>query len=219
MGDLLVAIAPLLLVDVLNPVLFAVLVYAAGSDRPIINSSALLLGHTIAYFSVGIAASYGMEVITDRLDNPKAIDFVIQTIIAVACLYGALASRGGGASEEKKPAGTLSPLTCLSYGVIINFIGAPFALPYLAMVDQILNADLSLAASVSVFTAYNIAYALPFALVPILSATMGDAARPLLDKINAVMEKGADLLMPWLMLAIGLWLLGDSIRYFLTPTT
>ena len=50
MTELLAVIAPFLLIDALNPVLFAMLIYAAGSARPIANSSAMLLGHTLAYF-------------------------------------------------------------------------------------------------------------------------------------------------------------------------
>jgi hypothetical protein len=44
---------PILLTDVVNPVLFAFLVYAAGTDRPVAFSSSMLLGHTTAYFLVG----------------------------------------------------------------------------------------------------------------------------------------------------------------------
>ena len=216
MTELLAFIAPLLLVDVLNPVLFAVLIFAAGSDRPVANSSAMLLGHTLAYFIVGIGDSYGLEEVTHRLDNPKSIDFLVEALIGVACLYAALASRKGGASKERTPEGVLTPLKCFGYGAIINFVGAPFALPYLAVVGQILEADLALTTAVAVLVGYNIAYALPFTFVPGLIAVMGDRARPLLDKVNHVMERGADILMPWLMLAIGLWLIADVVTFVFT---
>src|SRR5210317_2178720 len=104
MTELLAVIAPLLLIDALNPVLFAVLIYAAGGARPVANSSAMLLGHTLAYFLVGLLASTGIQQLTDRLDNPQPIDFVIEFFLGVAFLYAALASRAGGASEERKPA-------------------------------------------------------------------------------------------------------------------
>ena len=45
---------PILLSDIVNPVLFAFMVYAAGSSRPVMSSSAMLLGHTLSYFSFGI---------------------------------------------------------------------------------------------------------------------------------------------------------------------
>jgi hypothetical protein len=63
---------------------------------------------------------------------------------------------------------------------------------------------------------YNLVYALPFALVPVLIAVVGDRAQPVLAKINQFLERGTDLLMPWLMLLLGLWLLADAYTYFTT---
>ena len=61
MLDIWTSLIPILLADVLNPVLFAFMVYAAGSDRPVLNSSIMLVGHTTAYLSVGIALAFGMD--------------------------------------------------------------------------------------------------------------------------------------------------------------
>ena len=216
MTELLAVITPLLLVDALNPVLFAVLIYAAGSTRPIANSSAMLLGHTLAYFAVGLLASMGIEKLSQRLDNPQPVDFVIEFVLGIAFLYAALASREGGASDTRQPEGTLTPFKCLVYGAVINFIGAPFALPYLAVISEIVQSDLSTAGAVTVLAGYNFIYALPFTLVPGLIAVIGERAQPVLAKINQFLERGADLLMPWLMLALGLWLLADVYHYVTT---
>lgn len=213
MTELLVAIAPLLLIDALNPVLFALLIYCAGSARPIANSSAMLLGHTLAYFVVGLLASIGIQKLTQRLDNPQPVDFVIEFLLGIGFLYAALSSRDGGASDTRTPEGALTPFKCLMYGAVVNFIGAPFALPYLAVVSEIMQADLSATGAVEVLAGYNLAYALPFTLIPGLIAVVGDRARPALDTINRWLERGADLLMPWLMLALGLWLLVDVYGY------
>jgi cytochrome c biogenesis protein CcdA len=218
MTELLAVITPLLLVDALNPVLFAVLIYAGASSRPVANSSAMLLGHTLAYFVVGLVASQGIEILSHRLDNPQPVDFVIEFVLGIAFIYAALASREGGASETRQPQGELTPLKCLLYGAVINFIGAPFALPYLAVISEIVQSDLSTASAVTVLAGYNFIYALPFLLVPALIATIGDRAQPVLAKINQFLERGTDLLMPWLMLALGLWLLFD-VFYFVTTGT
>jgi NhaP-type Na+/H+ or K+/H+ antiporter len=108
MTELLAVITPFLLIDALNPVLFAVLIYAAGSSRPVANSSAMLLGHTMAYFAVGLLASLGIEKLAQRLDNPQPVDFVIEFVLGIAFLYAALASRKGGASEARNPEGDLT---------------------------------------------------------------------------------------------------------------
>jgi threonine/homoserine/homoserine lactone efflux protein len=216
MTELLAVIAPLLLIDALNPVLFALLIYAAGTSRPVANSSALLLGHTLAYFVVGLLASTGIEKLAARLDNPQPIDFVIEFVLGMAFLYAALATRKGGASESRNPEGELTPFKCLAYGAIVNFIGAPFALPYLVVVSEIVQANLPTATSVAVLAGYNLFYALPFMLVPGLIAVIGDRAKPVLDKINKFLERSTDLLMPWLMLGLALWLLADVYTYLTT---
>ena len=69
---------PILLTDVVNPVLFAFMVYAAGSNRPVLLSSSMLLGHTAASFSAGLLPALFMETIAVRLPNPHTIDLFIE---------------------------------------------------------------------------------------------------------------------------------------------
>ena len=55
---------------------------------------------------------------------------------------------------------------------------------------------------------------IPFALIPVLTVVMGDRSKPILARINGLMEKASDVIMPLLLLAIGLALLLDSVWYF-----
>ena len=50
MTELLPRLIPILVIDVLNPVLFALMVVAVGTNRPIANSTAFLAGHYLAVF-------------------------------------------------------------------------------------------------------------------------------------------------------------------------
>ena len=216
MTELLAVVGPILLVDVLNPVLLAALIFTAGSARPVLNSGAMLLGHTLAYLGVGLVVFHAMDALAHRFHNPEPVDFLFEFLVGLGCLYAALASRGGQASEARNPEGALTPGVCLLYGGVINLIGAPFAVPYFAVISQILEADLAPGTSLAVLLGYNLAYAVPFALVPASIALVGQRARPLLEKVNGWMVKGADLLMPWMLLAIGLFLLADVANYLLT---
>ncbi len=128
MIELLLSFIPFLLVDVLNPVLFALLVVAVGTDRPIANSTAFLAGHTLAYFGSGIAIALGLEYIADRLSNPLPIDFVLELLIGLLCIWAATKAGGGKASENKNPEGELRPVYCFGYGAVVNFVAVPFAL-------------------------------------------------------------------------------------------
>ena len=216
MIELLPSLFPFLIVDILNPVLFALLVVAVGTSRPMANSVSLLGGHTLAYFGSGIVIAIGLEQITDRLSNPHPVDFVVELLIGLFLLWAALGSRGGKASEEKTPEKELTPAFCFGYGAIVNFIGVPFALPYFAAVGQVLKADLSLEASLSALAIYNTAYALPFLLVPLAVAVVGDGAKPLLAKINNLLVSVVDKLMPFLLLMIGVALTADAVVYLVT---
>ena len=59
------------------------MVYAVGTNFLIANSIALLLGHTLAYFCVGLALLMGLDRFTDRLANPQHVDFIISLVIGV----------------------------------------------------------------------------------------------------------------------------------------
>ena len=120
MIELLPNLAPLLIVDLLNPVLFALLVLAAGTNKPYANSVSLLAGHTFAYFISGIIIALGLNRITVRLNNPLPVDFVIGLLIGLLCLWAALASRDGKASKERSPERELTPAYCFGYGAVRN---------------------------------------------------------------------------------------------------
>ena len=219
MTELLPRLVPLLVVDVLNPVLFALLVVAVSTSRPIANSTAFLAGHTASYFISGIVIALGLDQISDRFDNPHPVDFVIELLIGLLCLWAALASRNGKASEDRTPDRELTPAYCFGYGAVVNFIGVPFALPYFAAVDQLLKADLSLESSLLVLAFYNMAYALPFLLVPILVTLTGDSSKPILEKINNMLISLVDKFMPVLLLLLGLALTADALSYLTSGET
>jgi len=216
MTELLPRLIPLLVVDVLNPVLFALMVVAVGTNRPIANSSAFLVGHTIAYFVSGIVIAVGLNQITDRLNHPLPVDFVIELSIGLLLLWAALASRDGKASEDKIPERELTPMYCFGYGAIINFIGVPFALPYFAAVDQILKANLSVELSVTAIAFYNLAYALPFLSVVILVAVTGDSSKTILDKISNLLVGLVDRFMPVILFLLGIALTADALAFLIS---
>ena len=212
---LLATLFPILLVDIANPVLFALMVFAAGTKRPVLNSSSLLIGHTLAYFAAGIAIAFGLEQISDFLENPRRIDFALGGVIGALLVWAFFSMRGGKKPDTDEPKQELTPLRCLAIGAIANFIGIPFALPYFGAVDQILQADIGLANSLIALAIYNVGYAILFAIVPVSVALFGHRAQPFLERINRFLEKVSDFILPWLILLLGIWLLVDSARYFI----
>jgi cytochrome c biogenesis protein CcdA len=215
MLDLWAVLIPILLADIVNPVLFAFMVYAVGTDRPLSNSSAALFGHTAAYLGFGVALAFAFDAITDWIANPKPIDYGIGLLIGVLLLWVAWRIRTGDKQEKQEPqVKQLTPLKAFGIGAIINIIGLPFALPYFAALDQILKADLTVIDSVIVIAGYNLGYALPFLVVPALALSMGDRSRPVLARINEKVDRVSAYLMPWMLTLVGIALVVDAIRFF-----
>lgn len=214
MIDLLQGLAPILLVDMLNPILLALLIFAAGSDKPVANSAAMLLGHTLTYFVAGYGLSFGVEKLSALMDNPGQVDYVISGLLGVVCVYFAVKPTKPS-TEPDLPDWQLTPLKCFGFGAVINAIGLPFAIPYLGAIDQILKADISALQAWSALTIYNVTYALPFAIVPVSILIMGERSKPLLEKLDTAMAWATDNAMPWLIFGLGLWLIYDAGVYFL----
>lgn len=216
MFELWVTLVPILVADVINPVLFAFLIYAAGTNRPVINSCAVLLGHTLAYFVAGIIIAVGLEQISERLANPKTIDYVLSLVLGVIILWVLFFSRSNEKQKQAEETRVLTPLVAFGLGAVVNFIGVPFALPYFAALDQILKADLTPMTSLAILGGYNLLYALPFAVVPVLTATSGKESQEFLQRINEWLERISNYIMPVLLALVGLALVLDSVFYFVT---
>jgi len=190
------------------------MVYAAGSKRPVAASTAMLLGHTFAYMTSGVILAYSIEKLSARLSNPQFIDFVLEFVIGAALLWLALRTRKdkGKRPDEQTPEFTIGK--AFGFGTVVNLIGIPFAVPYFAAIDQFLKSDLDTGGVITGLILYNLAYALPFLLIPVLTSVMGERSRPVLARVNGFMEKVSAIIMPLLLLAIGLALLLDSAWYF-----
>jgi cytochrome c biogenesis protein CcdA len=216
MNDLWAPLLPFLLADMVNPVLFAFMVYAAGKDRPVANSVSMLLGHTAAYFSVGILLAMGLEQVMERLANPRRIDYFIQLVIGLSLLWVAVGSRDNTGKRPDESSLSLTPVKSFGLGATINFIGIPFAVPYFAALGQILKADVPAFEVLLILAGYNLAYAVPFAAVPLMVCIFGRRSRPLLEQINSILERISDFLMPVLLGLIGLALTIDAGFYLAT---
>lgn len=73
---------------------------------------------------------------------------------------------------------------------------------------------MSLTESLATLAVYNVGYALPFVVVPAMVAISGESAKPLLQRINDLLIRASDILMPWMFGLLGLALLADSVAYF-----
>lgn len=217
MTDLWLVLTPILLSDVLNPVLFAFLAYLAGAPRGALLAALALAGHTLAYLGCGVVIAFGFEQLTAFMANPGPVSYGIELAISLVLLWLAWQSRQPqtAAAQPEDPRGT-SPGSAFVTGAIINFVGIPFAVPYFAAIGRILQEDLPVWDSFVVLATYNLLYLLPFLLVPVLTLVPGDRARAIVMRISSALERGADAVMPVVLLLLGIALGADALFYFLT---
>ncbi|MCY4532384.1 MAG: hypothetical protein OXC84_08685 [Gammaproteobacteria bacterium] len=217
---------PILLADVVNPVLFAAVVVAAGSSRPCAAGVAMVLGHTVAYFAVGVAVVYGLAELAarwlapliERFSAPEDIDFVVGLALGLILIGIALQWRMSPPKTDRQTASSFGFGVGGAFvlGAVINFVGAPFALPYFAFLSQLDR--LAPEQPLMALAAYNVVYALPFLAVPLAVASVGSAVLPLLGKVVSVLERLSGFVPPVLLGLVGVGLVVDAALFFTTGT-
>ena len=218
MDELLIVLLPILLTDIVNPVLFAGVVYTLGSSRPIVNTWSLLLSFFFCYFVSGLIIAVGLEYFSIEFHIPDSFDYILEFLIAMLLFY--MGYKQLTAVEKpteylkKKDAG-LNMMRSLRLGMEINLVGLPLAIPYLAWIDQILKADLSYAATWSFLMLYNILYILPFVSLIGVHRIYRKHIDEILQTLNQWMIRIANRYMPILFIILGFLLLEDCVSYFL----
>lgn len=224
MGDLWAIAAPILVLDVANPVLLAAVILSMTSDRPYANTLALIGAHTLAYTVAGFLVIYGLAELLElllspalyRLQNPEPIDFLIGFLAGLLLLWIALRWKTdpphpSDAPPKPRKSGLVAAFL---FGGVVSFVGLPFAVPYFAFVSQLMKFDGPFVPANLVL--YNLLYAVPFLMVPAAVALFGRAVMPVLDRINKSVEKYAAYIMPSLLGIAGLVLVADAVTFFTT---
>lgn len=224
MGEIWAIALPILAIDILNPVLLAAVVFMVTTGRPLINAVALISGHAVACLAFGVFIVYGLAEflgnllapLWERFLAPKPGDFVVSFLLGLVVLWIALRWRSAPPkpSETKpQPKGMSVPAIFL-FGAVVNFVGMPFAVPYFAFINQLMQVED--APVVTVLVIYNILYSVPFLFVPLAIAVFGPTILPTLERINAFVERVAGYIMPVLLGLLGIALIADAVTFFST---
>ena len=224
MSELWVLSLPILFVDIANPVLLAAMIASLTSEKPFAASLAVLCGHTVAYFLVGVLIVVGpihlltgwLAPLVDRFNNPVSDDYILGILLGVLLIAVAWKWKVAPPTpSENKPLAVSGGLVeAFGIGAVINFVGIPFALPYFAFINQLYKLDVDHKLTALLF--YNIAYSTPFLMVPLALAVFGSSAMPILQLINQGFEKGAAYILPVILGLLGLAMVIDALVFFTT---
>lgn len=210
-------LVPILVTDVMNPVLLAGVVYALGTPRPFVAASSMVAGHTLLYFVAGIVLALALDPILEYLENPEPWHYGVSGVIGAALLvFGIQSIFAKEKPSERKisDADTIGPIAALGIGAVINLAGLPFAVPYVAALDQILRADLSASGAVTTLVGYNLLYALPFVIIILLRAIYRKDSERILKNLMVWVDRIAAVILPLLLLGLGAFLTVDAGLYF-----
>lgn len=220
MLNVLPVLVPILLADIINPVLLAAIIYSLGGRKPVLYSMMILLGWLVVYFASGILIAIGLESILQFLNNPRPVDFYIESVVAVLLIWFGvrfmLHSKTPQAKKDYGEGKSLNAVGAFGIGATINLIGMPFAIPYFAALDQILKADMGWIESLSTLMVYNILYIAPFTILILIKLLFGESGEKLLQKVNTWMEKIGNVLLPGIMILLGVVLIIDAVKFFTT---
>lgn len=190
------------------------------------SSGAVIVGHTLAYFLVGVAIVYGLgelaarwlAPLVDRFNSPQDIDFVIGLVLGLILTSVALRWRVSPPKASARPVSRFGSGIggALVFGAVINFVGAPFALPFFAFLSQLDR--LAPEQTLSALAIYNLAYALPFLVNPLALAVVGQTVLPVLGKAVSTVERLSRYVPPVLLGLVGVGLLVDAALFFATGT-
>jgi len=218
MGGLLLLLIPILIVDIINPILFAGVMYGLGSRRWIVNSWAILISFFLSYFFVGLLIAIGLEMLILEFEIPDSFDYVLEFFVALLLFYFAWKMyRAGYQHPEKKLERGLGMKARDAWlmGLQINLIGLPFALPYLAAIDLILKAELHALSAFFVLLLYNIVYLLPFAVMFGVRWVYQEQSRAMFGRFNEWIDHVSEKYLPIVFAILGLLLIEDCVSYFL----
>ncbi|MGA8165070.1 MAG: GAP family protein [Waddliaceae bacterium] len=218
MSGLFLILVPILLADMVNPILFAGVVYGLGSRRWAVNTWIILISFSLSYFLAGLIIALGLEGFSQKYHIPEVFDYVLEFFVALLLFYFAWRMyRSGYQHPEKKLTGgkAMRAWDAWKMGFQINLIGLPFALPYLAAIDQILKADLHFITVICILFLYNAGYILPFAAMLGIRWLYQEQSQDIFDRINVWIDRVSEKYLPIIFAILGLLLIEDCVSYFL----
>ncbi len=217
MTELFVILFPILIADIINPILFAGVVYCLGSERPNTHTLLLLLGSFVVYLTVGVMLGLGFEFFLDWFRIPRAYEYGIEFVVVLLLLYAAYhqyQSKGTEHEEVVKKGTKMTKWSSFVLGIKLDLIALPLAAPYLVWIDQLLRADISYFTIFLFLLLYNILYLLPFAAMILVRLIYKEESRKMLQNINRWLYVTSEKYLPLLYLILALILFEDIFSYF-----
>lgn len=226
MVELLVILTPIGLLDSMSmiPLCIVIVVVLLAGPRPLLRSSALIVGIFVTYAASGLLIFLGLQSVFDEISayalrlwkNPETEELIFQVLIgAVLCAFGVRIATARKSRTEKPVASDMTGVQALLAGAGLTIVGLPGAVPYFAAIDLILRTDVTLLQRMLALGYYNFVFVTPLAAIVALRLILGERGTGILDAVKRFFDSWGQRLIAALLLMLGVVLLVDGIGWFL----
>ena len=227
MLDLLALLTPIAVIDStsITPLALVPLATLLAGKRPIVTAFSLLAGLYVSYLIMCLLFLFGLSSalirmnawLSYRWDNPEPADFGVQVLVGLVMLVFGLRitekrmSKSGGRDIQSG----VSPASAFGFGVLMNVVGFPGALPYFAAADRIVQANPPTADAVVAVIYYVLVFVLPLTAIVLLRALLGQRMDTVVQSIQGFFDSWGKRLIMVLLVLLGLILVVDGVAYYL----
>ena len=227
MLELLTVLTPIALIDSasVTPLGLVPLATILAGRRPFGAAFAFLAGLYVSYLIMCLLFLFGLSSalirmnawLSYRWDNPEPADFGVQVLVGLVMLVFGLRitekrkSKSGGRDIQSG----VSPASAFGFGVLMNVVGFPGALPYFAAADRIVQANPPTADAVVAVIYYVLVFVLPLTTTVLLYALLGQRMDAVVQSIQGFFDSWGKRLIMVLLVLLGLILVVDGVAYFM----
>lgn len=215
MLSLLAIIVPLAVLDSLNPITIAVHVYLLGTPEPKTRTTTFVVGVFLAYFFGGLLLALGLGSILEYVSNFSDKTWrLVEAAVGLGLLGFGWYMRGGNSKKEEPAHPTsMSPLSSFWLGFAVTASDLPTAIPYIAAIERMLQANLSYLALVGSVALYNFVYLIPLIALFLIYLLLGEKGVATLQNITAFITRWSPIVLVVFCVVAGVVLLIDSIAF------
>ena len=206
---MLTSLAALALVDSLNPLSIATLVYLLGMPRAAANSAVFVLGTFVVYLVGGGLLLYAGEMFFTSWVRglPSSLLAIGAIVIGVLCmLYAIYIWIFLGSAPSFKPPKRLTLLATLTLAVVATASDLPTAIPYFAAAGLISESNATPLAHGWMLVGYCTVYVLPLMLLVGLQSFFKQESKRWFAQTQSVINWLCAELLPLLLFFAGLML-------------
>ncbi len=218
MNTVLTSIVMIALIDSINPNAVAVQIYLLSTPKPIKRSLAFIVGDFLATFIAGLLITFGLtQVISQIFSRFTEIIYWLKFLLGIALvLLGCYFPKVFSKSKNTKNLKQIQPTQAFLLGGTIAFSEAPTALPYLAAIEIIVQANLSSYQIIGCLTIYNIVFVFPLIILLFTYLFFQKKSAFVLDSIHRFVNRWIPKIMRVIAIIFGLILIIDSLIHMIT---